>query len=154
MNDLGFWMAMFTLGALAYYGTPLGRLIRAGARLMWVSSQALLSPPAQPDEQPRDVLGRYASLGEPVTTGGNDQEQKLPAGNGQVTALECGVTTGNDVTEVVTIQEAVYITMHLVEGVAPSNVIKQLPGFTPKHYDRSKAKVDRIKALLAEARQE
>jgi hypothetical protein len=148
MADLGFWMAMFTLGALAYYGTPLGRIIRAGARLLWASVQPLLTQPET--AQPRDPLGRWQSPGEPVTTAGNDPERTLPAVTSQVTALESGVTIGNDVTEVVTTREAIYITAELVQGTAPSVVAKQLPGFSPRNYQQFKAKVDHVKEILTE----
>lgn len=148
MNDLGFWMVMFTIGALAYYETPLGRVIRAVVRAAFVYTQNLIQGAVQ--QQPRDQLGRWASSGEPGTAGGNERERPLPAVPSDVTASESGVSAGNGVTSEVTIDEAIFITAHLVQGVAPSNVIKQLPGFTPKHYHASKAKVDRVKAILAE----
>ena|SRR6185295_4294077 len=152
MNDLGFWMAMFTIAALAYYETPLGRVVRAVARSLWglaVASSAAL----QPGEQPRDPQGRWQSPETQVTNAGNEAERTLPAVTRDVTALDCGVTSGNDVTEevtTVTIDEAIYITAHLVQGVAPSEVTKQLPGYTPKRYGDFKTKVEQVKAILAE----
>ncbi len=148
MGDLGFWMAMFTLGALAYFETPLGRMIRAAARMLWASVQPLLTQPA--GEQPRDQLGRWQSPGEPVTPAGNSTERMLPVVTSQVTALESDVTSGNDVTDVVTAREAIYITAELVHGIAPSVVAKQLPGFSPRNYHTFKAKVDHVKEILAE----
>lgn len=151
MDDLGFWMAMFTFGALAYYCTPLGRLIQAAARSLWGLIAVFAPVPEHPD-QPRDRMGRWASTD--VTSTGNGQERPLPPVTQEVTALGSEVTSGNAVTTEVTIDEAIFITAHLVQGVAPSNVIKQLPGFTPKHYDRSKAKVDQVKEILAEQAEE
>lgn len=149
MNDLGFWMAMFTLGALAYFETPLGRMIRSVARSLWALGRDLLESRM---EQPRDQLGRWAPTG--VTSSGNDQERTLPIVTSEVTALDCGVTSGNDVTSEVTIHEAVFITVHLVQGVAPSNITKQLPGFTPKRYHDFKTKVEQVKVILAEVETE
>lgn len=148
MSDLGFWMAMFTLGALAYFETPLGRLIRFAVHALWNMGQSLLPLPAT--EQPRDRLGRYASLGELVTPPGNDQEPTLPGVTAQVTALECKVTQENHVTTEVTMHEAIFITAHLVQGVAPSRVTKQLPGYTPKRYSDFATKVERVKDVLAD----
>jgi len=146
MNDLGFWMAMFTLGALAYYETPLGRLIRSAVRSLWARGQDLLVPA----EQPRDRLGRWQSPGPRVTAHGNDQQPPLPIVPSEVTAVGRDVTKGNDVTSEVTIDEAVYITAHLVQGVAPSRVAKQLPGYTPKRYQDFATKVERVKGILAD----
>jgi hypothetical protein len=57
MNDLGFWMAMFTLGALAYFETPLGRLIRAGARALWATVRPVEEEDEpEPERRPRRRL--------------------------------------------------------------------------------------------------
>lgn len=146
MNDLGFWMAMFTLGALAYHLTPLGALIRATVRLLW----SLIAPAF---EQPRDALGRYASVGERsearsavVTT--------VLGGNGDRSASERGVPDGNDVPAELTIHEAVLITTLLTRGVSPSNVVKELPGYSARRYTELRSKVDRVKAIWAEVQVE
>lgn len=150
MNDLGFWMAMFTLGALAYYETPLGRVLRAVARSLWelvISSRA-----TSVTGQPRDQLGRWASPEAKVTAMGNEAQRPLPIVTAPVTALQSEVTEEKPVTEVVTIvtiDEAVYITAQLVQGVAPSEVTKQLPGYTPKRYHDFATKVKEVKAILA-----
>lgn len=140
-SDLGFWMAMFTLGALAYYGTPLGNILRAVFRQLWL----VVSPSL---EQPRDVLGRFAAIDRRsesrsvvVTT--------VPVGNDDRSASESDVPNGNDVTTVITIDEAVRITSLLTQGMSPSNVTKELPGYSARRYAELRPKVDKVREILA-----
>lgn len=142
MNDLGFWMAVFTLGALAYFETPLGRLIRGVLRLLWSRIAPAL-------EQPRDAFGRYASIE-------NRSEERstvvttVPAGNDDRSASERDVPDRNDVPSEVTIHEAVLITTLLTQGMSPSNVTKELPGYTARRYAELRSKVDRVRAIWTE----
>lgn len=67
------------------------------------------------------------------------------AGNEEVTASGCDVTSGNDVT--VTTEEAAKIAVLLVT-LPPSEVAKRLSGYSPRRYAEYRAKVDHVRSLL------
>lgn len=163
LERLDFWLAIFTLGALAYFELRLGRFIGPIVRgvvsiatpaAKEVKRRAMRQLPTTVRLKPRpirDDRGRFdGSLPaeKNVTTRGN--ELQLPLHD--VAALGRGVASGNVVAEVtVSPDEMMLISLRLGRGMSPSAVIKSMPGYSPrKNYDLYKAKVDQVQAALAE----
>ena len=69
-----------------------------------------------------------------------------------VTASERDVTERYQVANVtISVTEAAIIATRLAQGMAPSAVAKSLPGYTPRNYSEFMAKVQEVRATLAQA---
>lgn len=164
LERLDFWLAVFTLGALAYFELRLGRFIGPLVRAIvdvakpvaeevaeQVKRRSSRQLPTTVRLKPRPIrsdAGRFNGSLPAVTQAGNEPERSFR----EVTALERDVTDGNHVAEVtVSPEEAALIGVRLGRGMSPSAVLKSLPGYSPKkNYDLYKAKVDQVRAALHE----
>jgi len=159
LQRLDVWVAIFSLGALAWFELRLGRffgpivqsLVGSATDAAEEMKQRRRRSPTTVRLKSRPVRGdggRFDGSLPAVTQTGNLPERKLP----EVTALQRGVTGGNSVAEVtVSFQEAVLIAARLERGMSPSAVLKSLPGYSPKkNYDLYKAKIEQVRSALAE----
>lgn len=159
LERLDVWIAIFTLGALAWFELRLYRFVGPIVRgVMSVAEPAAKEVRRRSSRQlpttvrlkPRPIRGaggRFDGSLPSVTNGGNELQLSCD----EVTALQREVTGGNDVAEVtVSIAEAVLIAARLERGMSPSAIVKSLPGYSPKkNYDLYKAKVENVRATLA-----
>lgn len=158
LERLDFWLAIFTLAALAWFELRLGRFVApimrgvtsiAGPAAKEVKRRASRQLPTTVRLKPRPIRGdrgRFDGSLPAVTSAGNDAQPSYKV----VAASERGVTDGNDVANVtVSPEEAALIGLRLGRGMSPSAVIKSLPGYSPKkNYDLYKAKVEQVRATL------
>jgi hypothetical protein len=153
MNDLGFWMAMFTLGALAYFETPLGRLIRAGVRSLW----AAVGPAAEADDdaaidRPRRRIFIRRANGQ--LAGSFPSRNSVPASSASSSALECEVPevpkVPRELDTPLTIPDMLIIAARLGQGMTPTDVAKSLPGYSGRKYGEYGDRVRHVKAILEE----
>lgn len=159
LERLDFWLAVFTLGALAWFELRLGRFVGPIVRgAMSVAGPAAKAAtrrsgrrlPTTVRLKPRPIRsgdGRFNGSLPAVTWAGNEPQR----GFREVTALGSGVSGANHVAEVtVSVEEAALIGARLARGMSPSAVLKSLPGYSPKkNYDLYKAKVERVQTALA-----
>jgi len=153
LNHLDFWLMVFTGGAVLYF-------------LVWedhvrpVVQKLLSRPDGMPGETRRSRLprmrprplrghrGQFAGSAAAVPTvpeSGNDAERRSAD-----RSASGGVVPGdNDVPIVpVSVPEIVQITMLLVQGMAPSDVAKRLPGYSARNYQGYVARVRQVKVEL------
>ena len=153
MDDLGFWMAMFTLGALVYYVTPVGRVIRAGARLVW----SMVGPAAEsaaedtpgfrhrrrrpiPIRRPNGQLaGSFPSRSQPEPR--STDRSAMESGGTTVTTVPGGTLP---------IPNMLIIAAKLGSGTPPNEVAKSLPGYSGRRYGEYVERVRHVKAILDE----
>lgn len=167
LERLDIWLALATLVLLAYFelrkylGPIVRPLIRLAAGFFPPAEAEPLDPPSRVRRLPlrrRSIPlqrsdGKLAGSVSVVTNKGNDQVTPSGVGNEPFMPSARDVTPSLPVTSLpngVTISEVVRISMLLAEGNAPSNVAKKLPGYTPDRYGEFKAKVDQVKAAMAE----
>lgn len=149
-EHLDFWAMIATLLALAYF-TLRDRIVRPIKRAFGGRADAT---PVKPSARPtrcrvpiRRVDGKLNgsfSVTNDVTT---EFRQPKPS----PTAPVSGVTPLLPVTPLVTNvtwEEAARIGLMLAQKIAPSEIAKTLPGYTPGRYKEFKAKVDTVKASL------
>lgn len=148
--DLGFWMAMFTLGALAYFETPLGRLIRAGARLLWSAIEPSREEVEQVSERrPRTLI--------PIRRANGQLAGSVPRGNfrepssDRSSAQESAVPEVPEVPEFpLTIPDMLIIAARLGQGMSPTQIAKSLPGYSGRKYNEYGDRVKHVRAILEE----
>lgn len=158
LQRLDVWVALFTLGALAWFELRLGRFVGPIVQSLTGAATEAAEDVKRRRKLPTTVRlksrpvrrgdGRFNGSLPAVTSAGNDEQPSCD----EVTALQREVTGGNDVAEVtVSFQEAALIAARLERGMSPSAVLKSLPGYSPKkNYDLYKAKVEQVRAALAE----
>lgn len=103
----------------------------------------------------RGAGGRFQGSLPAVVSEGNEEATTLQPVTPLVAASESDVTsppivavTGNEVT--ISVTEAVMIATRLTQGMSASDVVKSLPGYSPKkNYAEYKMKVDQVRAALA-----
>jgi hypothetical protein len=177
LTRLDSWLLLFTLGAGFYYLIWKQRLlpwlrqlhlpIREVARAVWGIGRAILQQmiwveqvEATPQERPQRRTVRSVrphprqrkALPRRSPTG-----TKLPGSNDGFRASGRDVTPSlpvtslpNDVT--VSLAEVALIAARLTQGMAPSDVAKSLPGYSPKkNYQEYMGKVRQVKATLEAA---
>lgn len=149
-SDLGFWMAMFTLGALAYFETPLGGLIRAGARALW----AAVGSAEEADEQASERRTRRRF---PIRRANGQLAGSFPSRSraeprsGDRSAPQSGGTTVTTVPiGTFPIPDMLVIAARLGSGTPPNEVAKSLPGYSGRRYGEYVERVRHVKAILDE----
>lgn len=153
VERLDFWLAIFTLGALAYYELRLGRVLGPIARSIvgaagWAADQGreAVAEHQRRKLRPRptrDARGRFdGSM--PATV---PERNTVPA---ESSAVERGVSPGNDVPSgTINAAEVALIAYMLGQGKAPGVVAKSLPGYSARKYQSYAAKVNQVQADLA-----
>lgn len=154
LERLDFWLAVFTLGALAYWELRLDRFIvpivrgvigAAGAGAEEVKRRRKLrSRPV------RGALGRFdGSL--PATAAVPDRRSEVEPRSLNRSALESPGTTVPDVPSgTISSAEIALIGLRLGQGMSPSSVAKSLPGYSARKYQQFIEKVEKVQADLAE----
>ncbi len=166
-------LILLTLGVIALAGWLLSHIQTHGAlgllRRTWAALTLPQEPPmeattprarpsparlrSQPLRTPRGRWSGSRSLPS-LPARGNEGATTLRLGNDEVAASESEVTPSLPVTSlpdtvVVTVAEAALIAVRLSSGMAPSDVAKSLPGYSPKrNYQEYVAKVRRVKQEL------
>lgn len=149
-NDLGFWMALFVFGALAYYETPLGRLIRAGVRAL----RAAVGPAEIAGEEVTDRRHRRRI---PIRRLNGQLAGSVPAGNFREPSSDRSSASTREVPEVtkvpefpLTIPDMLIIAAKLGQGMTPTDIAKSLPGYSGRKYGEYGERVRHVKAILEE----
>lgn len=159
LQRLDFWLAILTLGALAWFELRLDRIVLpiaraviglAGPAAEEVKRLTARRLPTTVRLKPRPIRGdggRFDGSLPAVTRQGNEPQPSLQG----VAASGRGVADGNAVAMVtVSPEEMMLISLRLGRGMSASAVVKSLPGYSPrKNYDLYKAKVDQVQAALA-----
>lgn len=162
LQRLDFWLAVLTLGALAWWELHLDRIVLpivrgvmsvAGPAAQEVKRRAARQLPTKARLKPRPIRddgGRWAGSLPAVPVAPQAGNGVQPSLQG-VAASGRAVADGNNVAEVtVSPEEAALIGLRLGRGMPPSAIVKSLPGYSPrKNYDLYKAKVDQVQAALA-----
>lgn len=149
-EHLDFWAMIATLLALAYF-TLRDRIVRPikrafGGRVN-IAPAKLSARPARRRVPIRRVDGKLNGSFS-VT---NDVATKFAPPKPPPAAPASDVTPPLPVTPLVTNvtwEEAARIGLMLAQKIAPSEIAKTLPGYTPGRYKEFKAKVDQVKASL------
>lgn len=149
-EHLDFWAMIATLLALAYF-TLRDRIVRPIKRAFGGRADVA---PAKSSPRPtrrrvpiRRVDGKLNgsfSVTNDVTTKFRDPKPPSAAPASNVTSPP----TVTPVTNNVTWEEAARIGLMLAQKIAPSEIAKTLPGYTPGRYKEFKAKVDQVRASL------
>lgn len=158
LERLDFWLAVLTLGALAWYELRLGRFVRPlfdlgadVARRSKTEIEARRRRPMRLRSRPiRGEGGRFdGSL--PALENRSDQGSAPERRSDDRSALESNGTHGADV-PIGTIppEEIALIGLRLGQGMAPSAVAKSLPGYSARKYRDYMEKVAKVEASLAE----
>lgn len=166
LQRLDFWLAVFTLGALAYWELRLGRFIGPLARgIMSVAKPAAeelaeqvkrrraVRPMPTVRLKPRPIrgdAGRFdGSL--PAVPVRSEPRSVLEPRSADRSALESDGTTVPDVPSgTISPEEAALIGLRLGRGMSTSDVAKSLPGYSARKYQAYREKVLTIAATLAE----
>ena len=155
LERLDVWLAILTLGALAYYELRLGRFI---GPLLGLAAEVAERGKAEVEERRRrravrlrrDDLGRFAGSDSSVPDRPDERsEPDLRSDRG--TALESGGTGVPPVPSGTISQvDIALIALRLGKGMSPSDVAKSLPGFSGRKYNEYKNRVELVRAMLAE----
>lgn len=162
LERLDFWLAIFTLGALAYFELRLGRFIGPIVRgIVSVAEPAAKEIKRRSSRQlpttvrltPRPVRGdrgRFdGSL--PAVSEVPDRGSRVERSSDESSALEKAGTRVPDVPPgTISAEEAALIGLRLGRGMSPSAVAKSLPGYSARRYRDYMEKVANIEAALAE----
>lgn len=149
-EHLDFWAMIATLLALAYF-TLRDRIVRPIKRAFGGRTD---TAPAKPSARPtrrRVPIRRVDGKLNGSFSVTNDITTPVAPRNGPPIAPASGVTPPLPVTPLVTNvtwEEAARIGLMLAQKIAPSEIAKTLPGYTPGRYKEFKAKVDTVKAAL------
>lgn len=162
LERLDFWLAVFTLGALAYFELRLGRFVGpivrgvmsvAGPAAEQVAEQVKRQLPTTVRLKPRPVRGDYGRFDGslPAVPNRSDDRSEVEHRSSDRYALESGGTTVPDVPSgTVSPEEAALIGLRLGRGMSPSDVAKSLPGYSARKYKEFREKVEHVQAALAE----
>lgn len=158
LERLDFWLAIFTLGALAYFELRLSRFIgpivrgivsiaRPAAQEVKRRASRQLPTNVRLRTRPiRDNAGRFnGSL--PAVPIVPNTERPFP----NRSASERDVPDGNDVSSgTISPHEAALIGLRLGRGISPSDVAKSLPGYSARKYQMFMGKVVKVQTDLAQ----
>ena len=165
LERLDFWLAVFTLGALAWFELRLGRfvvpIVRGVMNLAGPAAEEAVERsrrrtsrhlPTTVRLKPRPIrgaAGRFdGSL--PAVQNRSGSRSELEPRFGSSSALESDGTTVPDVLSgTISPEEAALIGLRLGRGIASSDVAKSLPGYSARKYKEYKEKVLRVEASLA-----
>lgn len=159
LERLDFWLAIFTLGALAWYELRLGRFVRPlfdlGADVVERSKTEIEARrrrrPMRLKPRPiRGERGRFdGSL--PALESRSDERSNPEPRSDHRSAVESPGTTGTEV-PIGTIlpEEIALIGLRLGQGLSPSDVAKSLPGYSARKYKMYMEKVQHVQTTLAE----
>jgi hypothetical protein len=153
LEHLDFWLAMFTLGALAWYELKLSRVVmpiiralisaaRAGQAAVAERRRLRPSPIRRSNGQfngsapAAAVVPDHRSEMEPRSSDRSASERRVPAGN------DVPIGTNSPA-------EIAMIALRLGQGMPPSDVAKSLPGYSARKYQAYMAKVNQVLADLA-----
>lgn len=155
LNRLDVWLAIFTLGALAWFELRLGRFVGPIVRgAMSIAEPAVKEVKRRSSRQlpttvrlkPRPIRGEHGQFQGSVPV----VPEAKPRSDDR-SALECVVPDGNDVS-IGTIPPAdiALIALRLGRGLSRSEVVKSLPGYSARKYREYMEKVQKVEATLAE----
>lgn len=149
-EHLDFWAMIATLLALAYF-TLRDRIVRPIKRALGGRTNAT---PARSSPRPtrrRVPIRRVDGKLNGSFSVTNDVTTKFTPSKPLSAPPTSDVTPPLPVTPLVTNvtwEEAARIGLMLAQKIAPSEIAKTLPGYTPGRYKEFKAKVDQVKAAL------
>jgi len=160
LQRLDFWLAVFTLGALAWFELRLGRfvgpIVRGAAGIVGQEVQRRKSSRQLPTTvrlKPRPIRGvdgRFNGSLAAVPVG-SELSSSVQQSSDASSASERVVPGGNDVPiGTIPLDEAMLIALRLGRGMSPSAVAKSLPGYSARKYQTFMEKVLRVEAELAE----
>jgi hypothetical protein len=166
LQRLDFWLAVFTLGALAYFELRLGRFVGpivrgvlsiAGPAANEVAEQVKRRRsrqlPTTVHLKPRPVRGEHGRFDGslPAVPLRSDGRSEAEHRSDDRSALESRGTTVPDVPSgTISPDEAALIGLRLGRGMSPSDVAKSLPGYSARKYKEYRSKVDQVCVALAE----
>jgi len=162
LERLDFWLAIFTLGALAYFELRLGRFIGPIVRgIVSVAEPAAKEIKRRSSRQlpttvrlkPRPVRGDRGQFNGSLPAVPEVPISGSRAEHGSVdsSASERAGTMVPDVPlGTISAEEAALIGLRLGRGMSPSAVAKSLPGYSARRYRDYMAKVANIEAALAD----
>lgn len=155
LERLDFWIAVLTLGALAWYELRLGRFVgpirdlaergkteieeRRRRRTIRLKSRPIRGTDGRFDGSLPAVPFRSESRSEPELRSADRS------------ALESGGTTVPDVPGgTISPEEAALIGLRLGQGMSASDVAKSLPGYSARKYKEYREKVQKVEMSLAD----
>lgn len=159
---LDFWLAIFTLGALAWFELRLGRFVAPVVRgVMGVAGPAAQEVKRRATRQSPTIVRLKPR---PIRGDGGRFDGSLPAvpvvpivehRSADRSALGSDGTIVPDVPPgTISPEEAALIGLRLGRGMAASDVAKSLPGYSARKYKEYREKVQKIENALAEVEPE
>ncbi len=158
LERLDVWLAVFTLGALAYFELRLGRfvgpivrgvvsVVRPAAQEVRRRASRQLPTNVRLRSRPiRGDAGRFNGSLPAVPVVPNTERSSLDR-----SALGRDVPDDNDVASgTISPEDMMRISLRLGRGMSPSDVAKSLPGYSARKYKESREIVLKIEAELAE----
>lgn len=158
LNRLDVWLAIFTLGALAWFELRLGRFVGPIVR----GAMSIAEPAVKEVKRrsSRQLPTAVRLKPRPIRGDGGRFDGSLPAvpvvpemktRSDDRSALERGVPDGNDVSiGTILPEEAALIGLRLGRGLSRSDVVKSLPGYSARKYREYMEKVQKVEFALAE----
>jgi hypothetical protein len=149
-EHLDFWAMVITLLALAYF-TLRDRIVRPIKRAFGGRGDAPASKTTARPLRRRVPIRRVDGKLNGSFSVTNDVTTKVAPPKPSPAAPASDVASSLPVTSLrndVTWEEAARIGLMLAQKIAPSEIAKALPGYTPGRYKEFKAKVDQVKAAL------
>lgn len=164
LERLDVWLAIFTLGALAWFELRLGRFV---APLLGIGADLVERGKEEIEERrrrrpmrlrPRPIRGAYGRFdgslpAAPVVPLDGSERSEGELGSESGTALERHGTGGTDGTEVpggtMSPAEIALIALRLGQGMTPAKVAKSLPGYSGRKYAEYMEKVEIVQQEIA-----
>lgn len=166
LERLDFWLAVFTLGALAYFELRLGRFVGPVVRAVMSIARPAADEVAEQIKRrsSRRIPTTIRLKSRPLRRDDGRFDGSLPADllrsddrsdaeprSDDRSALESNGTAVPDVPGgTISPSEAALIGARLGRGMSPSDVAKSLPGYSARKYQAYREKVLKIEATLAE----
>ncbi len=160
LERLDFWLAIFTLGALAYFELRLGRFIEPIVR--GVASIAVPAAKEIKRRSNRQLPTTVRLKSRPVRGNHGQFNGSLPAvpevpergsevqrRSENSSALERAGTNGTEVRSDDFVRRCGAYRLRLGQGMSPSAVAKSLSGYSARKYREYMEKVSRVEASLA-----
>lgn len=157
VERLDFWLAILTLGALAYYELRLSRFVGpivrgvmgiAGAGAAQVKRRATRQLPTTTRLKPRPIRGEGGRF-----DGSLPAVPDVPSAEPSFRDRSASGSLGTSVPDVpsgtISPAEMMLISLRLGQGMAPNAVAKSLPGYSGRKYQSYIEKVEKVQAELA-----
>ena len=153
LERLDVWLAIFTLGALAWFELRLSRfvvpIVRGAAGIVGEEVQRRRSSRRLPTTvrlKPHPIRGQHGQF-----RGSFPARSDAQPGSEDSSASERPGTNGTEFQSgTILPEEIALIALRLGRGMSPSAVAKSLPGYSARKYQAFMEKVSNVEATLAE----